>query len=330
MPSVSGLTSGATGRAVQHARRFAQDLQSPHAVLPFVRNPAIVHMGLNRLSVQDWIQPCTQLRHYLHNKLAARRRLDARVFAQLPASLSAQRELAQLMAGHLVRDHCGYYRAGSGDLRRSDCLQGGGNLRWPGVEAVRHSDEPLWGTSLWVADDLCILLPGKHGYELVAASLAAPSYWRLEEKIGRPLNAIHKPVPGFRSALAAQVARFFDHLLPEYPVWRSNWSVVDSPELLQRGAEAAGEPAVADSALNPEGLYLRIERQSLRRLPETGAVVFSIRVMTNPLSDLLSVPGGLAALQVGVDGMSPEESRYKSLAPLRPALQDFFANYSSC
>ncbi len=309
------LVSGARAVAQHNPRRFSQDLNAPTAVLPFLREPHIVHMGLNRLSSTQWLQGCSRLSHYHHNKLSARHRLGDRVFAHLPKSLPAQRELAGLMAKHLLRDHDGYSALANSDI----CWRGAGQeLRWPGAEAAAESGEPLWATSLWVADDLCILLPGARGYELVAASLAAPSYWRLEEKIGRPLSTIHQPVPGFREKLGEQVARFFDHLLPAYPVWRGNWSVVDSPELLQRG-EAEKE--------TPGGLYLRIERQSLRRLPETGAVVFSIRVMTNPLSDLLDVPGALASLRGAVAAMSPDESRYKSLAPLRAELDAFFGKY---
>ncbi|WP_143735641.1 heme-dependent oxidative N-demethylase family protein [Microbulbifer mangrovi] len=321
MPSLSGVSSGDSQQAARDARRFAQDLRSPGAVLPFVREPAIVHMGLNRLAPQDWIQPCAHLPHYLHNKLAARRRLGERVFAQLPESLPAQRELATLLGKHLSRDHSAYHCAAGGQLCWRDHSGAVDALCWPGADTVYASGEPLWGASLWVADDLCILLPGARGYELVAASLAAPSYWRLEEKIGRPLEVIHKPVPGFQRDLGTQVARFFDHLRPEYSVWRSNWSVVDSPALLQRGSDEASS---ADLSSEEGALYLRIERQSLRRLPETGAVVFSIRVMTNPLSDLLAVPGGLSALHDAVEAMSPEESRYKSLAPLRAPLQAFF------
>lgn len=274
-----------------------------------------MHMGLHRLPSNRWLQGCPRLSHYHHNKLSARYRLGDRVFAQLPESLPAQRELAGLMAQHLLRDQESYAALANSDI----CWRGQGQeLRWPGAVAAVESGEPLWSTSLWVADDLCILLPGARGYELVAASLAAPSYWRLEEKIGRPLSAIHQPVPGFREKLGEQVARFFDHLLPAYPVWRGNWSVVDSAELLQRGDVEKETPG---------GLHLRIERQSLRRLPDTGAVVFSIRVMINPLSDLLEVPGAVAGLRDAVAAMSPGESRYKSIAPLRSELDTFFEKY---
>lgn len=311
----SGNISDPLGQAARYRRRFAQNLNSPGAYLPFVGEPDVVHMGLHRLEPARWIHGCEQLPHYLHNKLHVRRDFGERVYAQLPASLPAQRELAALLAAHLQREHREYFTAGKA-LRWSGAS---GVLNWPGEAMALAISEPLWHSSLWVADDLCILLPGPRGYELAAASLCAPSYWRLEEKIGRPLDQIHGPVPAFRQKLSQQVARFFDHLLPEYPVWRGNWSVVDSPELLQRGGEAAADPSQGE-------LFLRIERQSLRRLPETGAVVFSIRVMINPLSDLRAVEGAVGALKLAVNGLSPEESRYKSLAPLRPALDTFFSS----
>ncbi|QIL89447.1 DUF3445 domain-containing protein [Microbulbifer sp. SH-1] len=310
----NGNSSETFGQAASILRRFAQDLISPDGCLPFVREPDVVHMGLNRLSSTQWIPRCEQLPHYLHNKLRVRREWGERVYAQLPASLPAQRELVASLAGHLRRDHREYFCAAGDVLRWS---RANNALSWPGAAAAISGGEPLWHASQWVADDLCILLPGRHGYELAAASLCAPSYWRLEEKIGRPLDQIHRLVPGFQQKLSPQLARFFDHLLPEYPVWRGNWSVVNSPDLLQRGGNTA-------QCTEPGALFLRVERQSLRRLPETGAVVFTIRVMINPLADLLAVAGAVAALRVAVQGMSPQESRYKSLAPLRPALDAFF------
>ncbi|WGL17401.1 DUF3445 domain-containing protein [Microbulbifer bruguierae] len=270
------------------------------------------------MSPRRWIEPSPHLPFYLHNKLSTRRKLGERIYAQLPGALAAQRELVEILGRHLVADHASYCQtAGGGLMWRS----GAQTLRLPGIESAHASASPLWEAGLWVADDLCILQPDTDGYTLVAASLAAPSYWRLEEKIGQPLTQIHRPVPGFQQKLGTQVTRFFDHLLPEYPVWRGNWSVVDSAELLQRG-EAENDD---DAGGGEKGLYLRVERQSLRRLPKTGAVVFSIRVTINPLADLLEIEGAVAALQRAVEAMSPQESKYKSIATMLPALHGFFA-----
>ena len=66
-----------------------------------------------------------------------------------------------------------------------------------------------------------------------------------------------------------------------------------------------------------------MEYQTLRRLPKTGSVLFTIRTMTDPLSALegrdLDDPwkseGALAAgcLAASVRGLSPYTSRYKGL-----------------
>ena len=51
-------------------------------------------------------------------------------------------------------------------------------------------------------------------------------------------------------------------------------------------------------AIDPSRVRLRVERQTLRRLPKTGAIVFTIRVYMTPLEELAKepdVPGRLAS-----------------------------------
>ncbi|MDR2983200.1 MAG: DUF3445 domain-containing protein, partial [Nocardiopsaceae bacterium] len=53
-----------------------------------------------------------------------------------------------------------------------------------------------------VAEDLCLMQASDHNdYRLVGASLCAPNRWRLDDKLGQPLDAIHAPVPGYGQAL---------------------------------------------------------------------------------------------------------------------------------
>ena len=47
----------------------------------------------------------------------------------------------------------------------------------------------------------------------------------------------------------------------------------------------------AECAVTPATLRLRTERQTLRRLPRTGAIVFTIRVYQTRLEDLAKEPG---------------------------------------
>ena len=58
-----------------------------------------------------------------------------------------------------------------------------------------------------------------------------PSRWTLSEKVGQNLSAIHGPVPGYAEALGGPVEALFNRLHPDRPVWRLNWTILDTNEL---------------------------------------------------------------------------------------------------
>ena len=260
-------------------------------------------MGLARLDAARWIEPDSGMACYYRNKLKQRALLGSKVFAALPESVPAQVEFRALLLRHLTTDHGADYRREGRDLVLPEL-----GLRWS-----LESDEPLWHAGLWIQDDICLLQDSPEGYRLTAAGLCAASFWRLEEKLGKPLQGIHAPVPGFARKLAPQVDRFFAHIKSEYPVWRANWSVVASADLNQRSDYPTDVRAATP-------LYLRVERQALRRLPETGAVVFSIRVYVHPLRQLRGQEAVWRGLSRAIQALSPAQRRYKGVDRVQPAL----------
>jgi hypothetical protein len=165
-----------------------------------------------------------------------------------------------------------------------------------GVRVRPAPAEPLLTLGRLLPEDFCLLErpPGSDEHVLTGAILCFPARWRLAEKIGRPLIAIHDPVPAYDDGLAPRVQRLFDGIRPETPLWRSNVLLYANPALYQPERAAPGTP---EAALAPR--YLRSERQCLIRLPQTGAVVFSIRTYLMALEDL---PEGAAE---GVAAVSP-------------------------
>lgn len=127
------------------------------------------------------------------------------------------------------------------------------------------------------------------GWFLAAGSVCFPSHWRLVEKLGRPVAEVHAPVPLYRVELAGRVDRFLDRLRPGSDAWRRNWTVHTNPELFAPVPPPPPDPPVtaADVA---ERLWLRSERQTLRRLPRSGAIVFGIRTQQVPLGALAERP----------------------------------------
>jgi hypothetical protein len=161
--------------------------------------------------------------------------------------------------------------------------QNGDRVQRPdGVTIDPAADAPLVSAARLVQEDLCLLEPDGQGeHRLTAAVLCFPASWTLREKIGRPMTAIHGPVDSYTPDMARRVQRLFDAIRPECPLWRQNALLYADPALYHPRSEHAPRD---DSAR--ETPYLRSERQCLLRLPETGAVLFSIHTYVLATSDL--------------------------------------------
>ncbi|MEX2632093.1 MAG: DUF3445 domain-containing protein [Tistlia sp.] len=276
--------------------------------LPFTEGPWRMTMGLLAMKPQDWIEIDREYESYLAEKrrLLAERR-DA-VFATLPGSEAATRELQDNLAGFLAERFPERFRLEGRLLRR---LTDG--EAW---DLDDPSEHPLARAGLWVQEDFCVLESAGPGepYVLTAATLSFPTRWKLADKIGRPLLAIHAPVPGYAERLGRPVDRFFEKLAPERPVWRINWSLTDEPTLFQpegHGRKEADPSITAENA--GERVWLRVERQTLRRLPSSGAVIFGIRIYRHPLSSLAAAPEAAGHLARWLGELPEDLARYKSL-----------------
>lgn len=136
-------------------------------------------------------------------------------------------------------------------------------------------------------EDICLLTrrPSEDIYRLIGAAVAFPTDWRVEDKMGLPLAAMHAPIHGYAQQLATGVDRFMAKLKPGALYGRSNWFVVDSADLCH--LPGGREQFVGVTPENAgQHLFARCERQTLRRLPQTGAILFTIGVYVEPLNAL--------------------------------------------
>lgn len=168
---------------------------------------------------------------------------------------------------------------------------------------AREEDRPpLLAAARLVPDDLCLMEKREGQWTLTSASLCAPSFFSAPEVVGRPLSGLHGPVPGFNDSLLPRVARIFDHLQPGQIVERRNWTVVNDPALFQPDpapfrARLPGQSLEEIAA----SLNVRRERQTLRKAPQTGAILFTIRIWCERLDDLLADPERRAAFAAAWD-----------------------------
>lgn len=158
----------------------------------------------------------------------------------------------------------------------------GGCVRPDGVFVPLDASDKLGTLARLVQQDLCVLEKpaGATEHVLTAAALCFPASWTLAEKIGRPLTTIHDPVGEYDGAIAGRVQRLFDRMRVDTPLWRQNAMIYRSANLFHPRSEASPREEIE------RGGYLRSEKQVLRRLEKTEAVVFSIHTYVVRLEDL--------------------------------------------
>ena len=178
---------------------------------------------------------------------------------------------------------------------------------------------PIDAAARQVAEDLCLLQETEGRWTLSAGSVCFPSHWRLRDKLGLPLAAVHDPVPDYAAELADRVDRFLDRLRVGHGVWRRNWTVHTEPDLFAPDIPPPPDPPI-DEADAGTRLWLRSERQTLTRLPRTGAIVFTIRTQQLPLEALEQRPEIRRRLATAVAAWPPHQVAYRGGEAVRRPL----------
>lgn len=278
----------------------------PRAYVPHLEGPNL-RMGLAPISASAWMQVDADWGRYYAHKTALGNTDKPRVFAQLPDADGAVSELASILRTHLLTDHPSHFaETPLGEL-----------FHTPTGTALGASptDATLWELSTWVQEDLLILQTrdDREDCYLTAGSLCLPSRWSLSEKLGKPMHAIHAPVPELNRQLGERIDRFLGHLRVEHPVERFNWS-------LQSDASLAEFPGLDEPV---QCLHYRVERQTVRRLPVSGAIVFTVRIYVVPFESVAAIPGAAVRLREDVAAMPEAFSAYKRMPFFHEAVSAF-------
>lgn len=281
-------------------------------------------IGLKQAEPRDWIELDGDLETYLAEKDRLYADVPEKVFVAETGTRAAQQEVLDLLVAHLVDRYPETYRLDGGRC----AIVGSGRS----VDITNPGDNPLVAASKLVQEDLILMRQGENGWRLAAGSLCFPSSWRLTEKFGLPMHEIHGPVPGFGpgTRMAELIARMFDKLA--VLVERFNWSIqangdlyhpLSSHQRLTRSAETASTFPGADVASHA---FIRVERQTLRKLPVSGDVLFTIRIYIDALAvlarhdDRTRLAASFAEQLMALDR---DQLDYKGLAADRDRLVDF-------
>jgi len=284
------------------------DSSNPPIYLPEKEQASVLRLGLENRGTQDWISPVCDLGVFHQHKKAAERLSGNSCHEEILGSEDSQREFHDYLLKHLLTNpELGYSRSGNQLIHKQE------QLTWD------ITTEKLWQASLWVPEDFCILErksanPGA-AYLMTAASVCSPSNWILPEKIGQTIDFIHEPVPQYTEVLAERVNRFLGGIRCGRVLLRYNWSVQDGNELLWRDdLKRPVSPMSQAEESDAIGQYWRVERQTFMRLPNSGAIIFGIRIFLHSFEKLKQLEGFSNSITQLIKQLPAAEKRYKGLS----------------
>lgn len=233
-------------------------LQS-HLPVSVLSGPNISRLpGIQPLDPDDWLQ--------LDDAYTAQMALRDQLIDERRDDVIALESSAKPAAAELLDEILQVLSAAPGYDIQSEFV-----CRPDGVSVPLDRSDPLATAGRLVQEDLCIMQKPGDEHVLSGAVLCFPAGWTLREKFMRPMTAIHVPVPEYDGNIARRVQRMFDAIRVEQPLRRANFLYYEDPTLYAPHFESAPRPVTVNDTP-----YVRSERQSLVRLPKTGAIIFSI------------------------------------------------------
>lgn len=269
--------------------------------------PFRLSMGLRELDISNWIEGGTDLSIQLQerNQILAENRNQ--VFQTRSEHEAAANHFAQQIAENLKKYHPEYEVMGS-KIKHIPTK----------IEVDLHNDHPFVQLAKVIAEDLCLLNSDNGQWRLVSAVVIFPSRWNLLEKIGKSIDDIHIPVPGYDQALKPYMSETFNKVKADRPVWRKNWSLHETSLL--------HEPFYVENIARVEDYWWRTERQTLTASSDMKYLLFTIRNRSEPFGWIKSDLESAKQFAQTLASLSPEMLKYKHLVEKREELINFLNN----
>ncbi|KAH6969237.1 hypothetical protein DER45DRAFT_497425 [Fusarium avenaceum] len=295
---------------------FDLDSKTPQLYRPCRHGPNHVTMGIRKLDWNNWIEMDSNFLWYHELKVSELDKdIDAHVqYVDNAVTRDACFEVLEELTAYLTARYPKIFQLNNGILRNTLT---GEAFEYP----ASNPKEAMASAAKLVQDDLVIMVEEEDGeYHLDAGAVCLPGFWRLSEKFRMSLDTLHieAKVPHYQAKLQKSMNRFFKGMLPEKAVVRNNFFIQLDDGLHwshRMGDQSSNEVASWESANNKgltiEDLYFRSERQSLRRLPRSKALLFTIRTYFEPITTIAQEPHVPGRLAEAIDNWDDEHSTYK-------------------
>lgn len=275
-----------------------------------------ITMGIRNMDWNNWIELDNEWMKFHNDKVKRLEEKDEELHGTFPEARDAAFELLDEFWAYLPQRYPSLFRQLDTGLEN---LLTGEVFTFRNCNRDEIKTDPMVMAAKMVQDDLAIMIEGTDGqYYLKAGAIILPGFWRFKDKVGLPLNAIHTTgdVPKYQEKLQTGMSKFFTRLTCEKPVVRNNYFIQTDSDLGWSSSIGDENSDVVGWYTAPEAatidqLYFRSERQSLRRLPKTGAVVFTIRTYFLPITEMCEEPYIPRRLLDGIESWTDDVREYR-------------------
>ncbi|OJJ57012.1 hypothetical protein ASPSYDRAFT_59436 [Aspergillus sydowii CBS 593.65] len=241
-------------------------------------------MSLTKLEPDWWIE----LENTYRKRIAQRKELFAKhgksVLGSLPGSELACKELMEMVLQFLCARYPQYFSLIDRRILKNKIL---------GTEHDVRSKPPLEIIMDNVPEDFGIMLrDDKTGnYFLRAGVICSALGWNVGSKIGLQLHQIHDPIPDYKEKMKFSMDRFFTKMPVDKPIQRGSWGLeIGEPLYMPPGDPHEKLRTFQDPNLSLEDCHLRVDWQTLRRLPLSGAIIFNFKALFTPVTEFRDEP----------------------------------------
>ncbi|KAI9842343.1 MAG: hypothetical protein M1837_007335 [Sclerophora amabilis] len=242
-------------------------------------------MALTKLEPDWWLE----LEHSYASKLGERKKLYAQhgkaVLDYLPGSEFACKELMEMALQFLCARYPELFALSPDKLTFHN--------RVLGTETKLKETHPLHVLLENVPEDFAVMLrdPETGFYHFRAGVICSALGWNVGTKIGLQLHQIHAPIPDYKEKMQFSMDRYFSKMPTDRPIQRGSWGLeVDQPLYMPPGDPHEELRKSQSPELELSRCHLRVDWQTLRRLPLSGAIIFNFKGLFTPVEAFRDEP----------------------------------------
>ncbi|PVI06376.1 hypothetical protein DM02DRAFT_667625 [Periconia macrospinosa] len=279
-------------------------------------------MSLTKLEPDWWLE----LESTYEQRILERRELFEKhgksVLDALPGSQFACKELMEVALQFVCTRYPQHFR-----LDKQKMVFYNGILKTESDLKVMH---PLHVLLNNIPEDFAIMMRNTEDgyYSFRAGIICSALGWNLGSKIGLSLPEIHKPIPDYKEKMQFSMDRYFTKKPTDKGIQRGSWGLeVDQPLYMPPGDPHEKHRGTQMEDLDISRCHLRVDWQTLRRLPLSGSIVFNFKALFTPVEDFREEPYipalVLKVLSEGKRSLMEYKNTWHVEHVVKPALEEY-------